>query len=351
MPLYRVTDDGLQQVARTDFATAKVKERQDLQRLLRDQIQVLDRDLYVLCEEFGQWDEGSRRIDLLAVDRDANLVVIELKRTEHGGHMELQAIRYAAMVANMTFEQAVQVHKGYLAARGVEQDAEQALLAFLGWEEAVEDDFGGDTRIVLVSADFSKELTTAVLWLNDKGVDIRCVRLRPHQLEGELLLHVEQVLPLPEAQDYVVGVREKKRSEARTQERDLTRFDVEIDGEVFADLAKRQAILRVARRLCSRGAAPETLAELAGRSFSSMWRGADGDLSGDQLAVILEAEANAGGPAFEARRWFLQDDLLVRFGSKTWTFTKMWGERTEEIMRTWLEEYPEAGIRITRAED
>ena len=80
--------------------------------MLRDQIQVLDRDLYVVCEEFGQWDAGSRRIDLLAIDRDANLVVIELKRTENGGHMELQAIRYAAMVANMTFAQAAQSHVG-----------------------------------------------------------------------------------------------------------------------------------------------------------------------------------------------------------------------------------------------
>ncbi len=351
MPLYRVTNDGLAKVDTVEFASVKVRERQDLQRLLRDQIQVLDPDLYVIAEEFGHWDAGNRRIDLLAIDRQANLVVIELKRTEHGGHMELQAIRYAAMVANMTFEQAVATCKKYLATRGISEDAEQRLLELLGWEEANEEDFGTDTRILLVSADFSKELTTAVLWLNDKGLDIRCVRLRPHQMNDELLLHVEQVLPLPEAQDYVVGVREKKRSEARTQERDLTRFDVDIDGETFADLAKRQAILRVARRLCSRGVTPETLAELAGRSFNSMWRGAEGELTGDQLAVILEEEANAGGAAFDARRWFLQDDLLVRCGGKTWTFTKMWGERTEEIMRTWLETYPEAGIKIRRAED
>ncbi len=49
-------------------------------------------DLLVVSEEFGEWDDSRRRIDLLAIDRDANLVVIELKRTEDGGHMELQAI-------------------------------------------------------------------------------------------------------------------------------------------------------------------------------------------------------------------------------------------------------------------
>ena len=39
---------------------------------------------------------GRRRIDLLGNDRDTNLVIIELKRNDDSGHMELQAIRYAA---------------------------------------------------------------------------------------------------------------------------------------------------------------------------------------------------------------------------------------------------------------
>ena len=37
--------------------------------------------------------------------------------------------------------------------------------------------FAQEVRIVLVSAEFSKELTTSVMWLNDFGLDIRCVRI------------------------------------------------------------------------------------------------------------------------------------------------------------------------------
>jgi hypothetical protein len=43
------------------------------------------------------------RCDLLVVDRSGRLVVIELKRTETGGHMMLQAIRYAATEPSMGF--------------------------------------------------------------------------------------------------------------------------------------------------------------------------------------------------------------------------------------------------------
>lgn len=351
MPLYRVTNSVFERIEQTSFASAKVKERQDLQRMLRDQIRILDPDLFVLCEEFGDWDAGSRRIDLLAIDRAANLVVIELKRTEHGGHMELQALRYASMIANMTFEQAVQVHRRYLATRGIEADPERAILEFLSWDEPNEEDFGTDTRILLVSADFSKELTTSILWLNEKGLDIRCVRLRPHKLDNDLVIQVEQVLPLPEAQDYVVGVREKKRSEVRTQTRDLARFDVQLGDHRYSELPKRQAIVRVAHRLCTLGASPTQLSEWSGRSFNSMWRSAAGELDSDSLREVLTREAARGDLAFEPIRWFLEKEFLIYQDGKTWVFSKMWGERTEEIMREWISRYPESGIQITRKTD
>ena len=65
----------------------------------------LEEGLFIVAEEFGNWQDSGRSIDLLAVDSENRLVVIELKRTQTGDHSELQAIRYAAMVANMTLEQ------------------------------------------------------------------------------------------------------------------------------------------------------------------------------------------------------------------------------------------------------
>src|SRR4051812_15171162 len=110
MAIFELTADRIHQFKETTFSAVGLKERSDLQRLLRSQIEVISPGTLVICEEFGEWDESKRRIDLLAIDRDANLVVIELKRTEDGGHMELQAIRYAAMVSAMTFEKAVEVY-------------------------------------------------------------------------------------------------------------------------------------------------------------------------------------------------------------------------------------------------
>ena len=110
MAIYEISSDKFRRIDETSFSDAGLRERQDLQRLLRSQIEIVSPDTLIISEEFSQWEDSSRRIDLLGIDKDANLVVIELKRTEDGGHMELQSLRYAAMISAMAFDKAVEVY-------------------------------------------------------------------------------------------------------------------------------------------------------------------------------------------------------------------------------------------------
>ena len=100
----------------------------------------------------------------------------------------------------------------------------ELMLGFLGWDGPNDGPFGQDVSILLVSADFSKELTTSVLWLNEHGLDIRCVRIRPYLDGTRVLMDVQQVIPLKETVEYQVQIREKGRTN-RTQrsERNILR--------------------------------------------------------------------------------------------------------------------------------
>lgn len=225
MSLFRIAPNKLEPVARTSFAVENLLERKDLQRLLRTDISPLGDDLMVVAEEYGEWEDSNRRIDLLCLSKDATLVVVEIKRTDDGGHMELQAIRYAAMVSSMTLEQVIRAHARFRG--GDEQAARAAVLSFLQLESTDEAELTGEVRIVLVSADFSTEVTTAVLWLNKHDLDITCVRLRPHKLGNEVLIDATQIIPLPEAAEYEVKVRaqeQEKRKVESTHGKALRRF-------------------------------------------------------------------------------------------------------------------------------
>jgi hypothetical protein len=211
MPLYRLTQDRLDPVQVTSFAEQRVLERRDIQRLLKADISALGDDLMVIAEEFGDWEESNRRIDLLCLDTQARLVVVEIKRTEDGGYMELQAIRYAAMVSSMTLEQAIGAYAKLLGGEDASIRAEKEVLEFLDFESTGSDELTGEVRIILVSADFSAELTTAVIWLNKHELDLRCIRLLPYKLGDQLLIDVTQIIPLPEAANYEIKIREQEK--------------------------------------------------------------------------------------------------------------------------------------------
>src|SRR5690349_20479934 len=114
MALFRLSADSITHLERGSFASFGLQDRGDLQRLLRDSVSVIAPETLVISEEFSNWDRSDRPIDLLAVDKQARLVVIELKRTADDSLADLQALRYAAMVSHMTFDEAADTYAGYL---------------------------------------------------------------------------------------------------------------------------------------------------------------------------------------------------------------------------------------------
>jgi hypothetical protein len=245
----------------------------------------------------------------LGLDRDANLVVIELKRTEDGGHMELQAIRYAAMVSTMTFSKAVEVCSLYLIANGSVDNAESTIRAFLDWDAANEDKFAQDVRIMLVSAEFSKEITTSVLWLNEHDLDIRCVRLRPYALDSRVLLDVQQIIPLPEADSYTVQLK-KKAEESRQSRRfepDFSKYDLTVGGITVANLTKRALTHETVRAALSKGVSLEQIAALMP---PNKWISVNGEVDAEEFREkAANLQAKLGG-RYDLRRYFCEDGEL-----------------------------------------
>lgn len=350
MAIYRIEDSKMTPVQQTDFASEGVRERNDLQQLLKNQIEIIVPDCLVIAEEFGSWQDSRRRIDLLAVDKEANLIVIELKRTEDGGHMDLQALRYSAMVSTLTIDKAVDIFGQYLSDNGRDDDARTTLMDFLDWEEADEDQFGQDVKIVLASAEFSKEITTTILWLNDYGLEIKCVRLKPYRYGEELLLDVQQIIPLPESAEYQVQLRDKTRRErtARTQNRDLTKYDITINGEVFERLAKRQAILKLVKYLSDSGVDPEEIAGLF--SWNKVaFRSVEGKVDTDGYADKFFKYNEQFGTKSNPKRYFSADDQLIYANDQTYALTKMWGRHTEKALGLLVEKYSNLGISFSES--
>lgn len=297
-----------------------------LQELFRDNIHLIVPDAMVLAEEFGDWEGVHRRIDLLCLDRDARLVVVEFKR-EDAGHMELQALRYAAMVSHMTFDQAVAAHQEYLQRKNKDGDARQLILAHLEQDEPLEGDFGFDVSVVLVAARFSNEVMTTVMWLDEHDIDIRCIKLVPYTVDENLLLSIEVIYPLPEAADYLVRRREKTMEERR-QRRQNQMFNLTVDNEVHRNLPKRQLAFLVIMAAIARGASPQEVCRERRR-----WLIVNGNPPGSEVSEMSPEDRAEDSSRIASLHFFTEDDELVRFESRTYALTKIWGPETLGVLR------------------
>jgi len=328
MPMFRLKDARLEPQDVSTFRDLNLYERGDLQRLLRAQPEVLGEELLVISEEFGDWQDSHRRIDLLALDDTGRLVVVELKRTEDGGHMELQALRYAAMVSSMSVDELVRTHASHHAnlseGDGDLSSSREAIADFLG-TDADEMSLSSDVRIILVSADFGREITTAVLWLNRfEGMDIRCIRLKPYSVDGHVLIDIDQIIPLPEAASYQVQIGRKDLARARSRSgdnRDFTKYVIIGDDQESRVLNKRRAILAMVHALFERGV---TVDQMKAVLPDRMFRSVTGTIEpGEPVAQALRLVS----PDLDVKRYFVEAPLHER--GETHVLFKMWGANTE----------------------
>ena len=137
--------------------------------------------------------------------------------------MELQALRYAAMLSTVDFLQVVEAYTKLLTQLGLESEkAEQTLLVFLDKPSANQVEISNTPRIILMAPSFSLEMTTTVLWLNERGLDIRCLSVVPYEIDTRRFLEIEQLIPLPSAADYLV---KKKAKEVQAEKKAVAKKD------------------------------------------------------------------------------------------------------------------------------
>lgn len=314
MAIYSFTDNSLNKVETTTFNAEGILERQHLQLAIKHQIEVVAPNCLVISEEFSEWSDSKRRIDLLAIDKEGNLVVIELKRTESGEHMDLQALRYSAMISTLTFSRTIEIYQKYLTSINSELNAESSLLEFLDWEEPQEDDFALDVRVILVSSNFSKELTTSIMWLNQRNLDIRCVRLISYKYQNQILLDVQQIIPLPEAESYQVKIKQQseKRKEAKKSSKDYTSYIFQ--GKSFN---KRKLVLAIIQHWVSENK-PNNLFELL-QVFPQEIR------NGGLFVTVEEAKAIYDRQGIY--RQFLGDSEIIEFSDASkYAISNQWGK-------------------------
>jgi len=206
-----IQDKSLTKLRKAKFSKLGLRERIDIQEWIEKTPSILGEELLVIAKEYEL--PSRTRLDLLAIDKKANLVVVELKRDESGANVDWQSIKYASYCSNFTHEEIYRIYAEYLGAN--EDEAKLEIETFIDEEP---ENLNDSQRIILASKEFHSDVVSAVLWLRDFGIEIQCVKLEPFiDADNNLFINPSIIIPLPEAKDYI------KRRETKTKEKSLTK--------------------------------------------------------------------------------------------------------------------------------
>jgi hypothetical protein len=211
------------------FSELGFTERKHLQEWLAHQPDALGEELLIIQKEFDGFDDTRERLDLLALDKDGNLVIIENKLDDSGRDVVWQALKYASYCASLTKGQIVDIYQQYLdryePLQGERdllnqpQNAVQRICEFLDAPDLdeIKLNLGNSQRLMLVAANFRKEVTSTALWLLGQGLSIQCFKVTPYALDDQLLINIDQIIPTPEAKELMIGINAKEAEEKTTE--------------------------------------------------------------------------------------------------------------------------------------
>lgn len=219
--MFRVdlSQNRLSRLSQKRFSELNLRERDHLQEWLANQPDALGEELLIIQKEFDGFDETRERLDLLALDKDGNLVVIENKLDDSGRDVTWQALKYTAYVSGLTKTQIVDIYQQYLDRYEGGGNAAVRICEFMEVEELEETVLnpGNDQRMIFIAANFRREVTATVLWLLSRGIRAQCFKVTPYSFGEELMVDIQQIIPTPEAADFMIGMASKENEEKAIQ--------------------------------------------------------------------------------------------------------------------------------------
>jgi hypothetical protein len=242
--MYKINREknNIQRLEKSLFKDLGYTERYHLQEWIANNPEVLGDEYLIIQKEFQGFNDTNESLDLLAIDKTGDLVIIENKLDDSGRDVVWQALKYASYCSTLTTTQIIRIYQEYLNQIDSEQNAKENILEFLGREDDSELLLNAnDQKLIFIANNYRKEVTSTVLWLLDHDINIQCFRVTPYLFDNDEFLQIEQIIPIPETTQYIIDAKQKEKEDKGISKRVQESNAILID--FWSDL-KRQLVLK-----------------------------------------------------------------------------------------------------------
>lgn len=130
--MYIINKDSneLVKIEKRTFKSLGLDERHNLQEWIAKEPSSLGEELLIIQKEFDGFADTRERLDLLAIDKNGNLVIIENKLDDSGRDVTWQAIKYASYCSGLSKGDVIEIYQRYLNDQNLHESAADNLSDF-----------------------------------------------------------------------------------------------------------------------------------------------------------------------------------------------------------------------------
>lgn len=205
----------IERIKRSSMKDSGFTEPDELESWIVQNPSLIGSEVMIIATQYSYWESGlkessRKRLDILGLTSNGELVVVELKR-QKDADVHLQAISYAAMCSGFTYRSLAEAHSAWLRKGSSkyfghtrEVTVEEAFKCIGEHVDGIEDETETFPvpRIVLFAEKFAAETLTTAQWLWSlvPELSVTCIE---YSIYGatEKLLDFDTVWPLTRSED------------------------------------------------------------------------------------------------------------------------------------------------------
>jgi hypothetical protein len=218
-------NNQLEEILETSFYENELRERQHIEEWIRKNPEVLGEELLIIGHEYDKF-EVNERLDLLALDKEGNLVIIEVKRDTTGSNVDYQALKYASYCARLTPQDVLDIYSDYIKIHGLQVDGKESMIEFLDAEaeEELNSLLNNNQRIIIVGKEIDKRILSVCTWLYEKNIDIKCITIKPYKIDDQIIIDTNQIIPPYKLEDYYISKKAVAKERQINVDRNVSDF-------------------------------------------------------------------------------------------------------------------------------
>lgn len=207
--MLKVRDRDSERLTQTQLRDEGLTEDHLREWLINNPDEVLGEDVLIIGREVNVADLRDG-IDVLAVDKKGNLVIIELKRGALTDNVDIQSLKYASYVSRWSYANIKQQFEMFLDTEWGEALYDENTTFTELLDEFCDDDYevNATQRLFLVGETVRERIGSVVLWLRENGIDVSVVDVTLFRDdESSLWLDAKTIVPTSDLERFETGDR------------------------------------------------------------------------------------------------------------------------------------------------